>query len=472
MSLWDVAAAAGFAVGWADGGIDNRDRTREGHPWEPEIGQSYQGDMQKWYTMRPGKVIGDRQWPTAAQADNLFQERTNPDLLEPLLSVPSACEIDGPQTSFPSSLYYPAHAPACTGNTALFEHEAKYIDSFLKLNGGSRRAGFMSFLEPHNTQRSFPDQDKFLADMLRRYTATEGDDDAKMGNSAIFVWGDHGFHYTMEAMTTSGRSARKQPAGWLMLPKTWALEHPDMYSALVGNAASLVSHFDMHMTLRHLLTGRGGAPPPAKEKLGGEEGETHAFTLMKAEKGAAVQSLFAPFENPERSCADAGVGPDFCPCHVTVCSGDLASDEAVLGRLDLIAKKVNGRAAAANVTDVCKPLVAHATNATTFVQGSIGKKDPSCEKQELDDGKVSLTLFLEQTAWKTHWRVTVTATDKPGVIEDIGIVTAESQWGPMWETCLPFMLTKFGVKELADLIQEHPGAWGMRQTCFCEHLLA
>lgn len=461
--LWDIAAAAGFSVAWSDGGIDGREDTREGTPWTPHTAQSYYGDMQHWYSKRPGKVIGDWQFPTAAFADNLVvTARDNNTWLDPRRAAQYVCKVDGPQKMYPSSLYYPAVHPACPGNKAFYEHGLDYINSFLKLNRGKRRAGFMSFLEPHNTQRSYPGLDKGLKELVRRWT-TQGNGEA-MGKSAIFIWGDHGMHFTAESRTRSGRSARKQPAGWILLPKTWALKHPTMYRALVKNAANLVSHFDMHMTLRHLLTGSADPPPPDLDKLGGGKGETYAFKLANA---GNIQSILSPIVKPRRSCAELGVPTSYCPCHVLECPKDLMRKEKVEERLQLIAEKVNEMFAKVRLDDICAPLVVD--NGKRVFDQEIKARGASCEMQELTKGRVNLSLSLTQKEWKTKWRVSVNVNEE-GEVEQIGDLLAESLWSPKWSECLPFIFKKFNVKSEAEL-NEKTSAYKARQLCYCKHLL-
>jgi len=457
--LFDVAAAEGFAVSWFDEGIDNKDNTRNGNAWTVDHDQSYLGDMQFWYSQRPGRVIGDYAWPTAAQADNLMPKWNDKTLVEPVRSAPSMCEIKGPVESFPSSLYFPRHYPVCPGNVALYEHGIDYLDSFLKLNRGMRRAGFATFLESHITQAAFPSFDKEVAEKLRQWTS-EGSE-AAMGNSAMFVWGDHGFHYMTESTTSSGRSAHKQPAGWLLLPKAWAVTNPDMYSALIGNAASLVSHFDMHMTLRHILTGSKEVPVSNNEPL--EEKDVHVFNLVK-EKGV-TSLLSAPFTDANRTCTDAGVPTAFCPCHILECSKDLNENDAIAKRLEVFAQKVNDAFVKAEVDDICAPMVAG--NRDVLTEEEYGLKiEGGCEMTVGKDGKINLSISVVQKEWNWKWRVPVTISEK-GDPTVAGAFISQSQWGPHFEKCIPKFLKKFGLESKQDLLTK-TGVNSVKDFCYCE----
>jgi Protein of unknown function (DUF229) len=111
-------------------------------------------------------------------------------------------------------------------------------------------------------------------------------------NSMFVFFGDHGLHMGPFLQTGQGQMEYKMPALYITLPK-WVLEkYPDMKTHLTENQMRLTTHWDLHHTLKHLMTY-----------------PNRPFELIPAK-------TYSLFENiPNRSCQEAGIPSEFCVCN-------------------------------------------------------------------------------------------------------------------------------------------------------------
>jgi Protein of unknown function (DUF229) len=111
-------------------------------------------------------------------------------------------------------------------------------------------------------------------------------------NSMFIFFGDHGLHMGPFLQTGQGQIEYKLPALYITLPK-WVLKnYPDIDKYLTENQKKLATHWDLHHTLKHLMT----YPDRPQELI-----------------PVATYSLFSYI--PDRSCQTAGIPSEFCVCN-------------------------------------------------------------------------------------------------------------------------------------------------------------
>lgn len=141
--------------------------------------------------------------------------------------------------------------------------------------------------------RAMANLDADLAAHLLKLRASHGD------NTAILLVSDHGIHYgKYYDGARSGPREHSLPLFYALVPRKALAAHPDVDRALGINQKRLCSPFDVHATLRAVLS----YPQPP------ELPDWSRFSAV-----VRPRSLLA--EVPaERTCDEAGVPPDACPC--------------------------------------------------------------------------------------------------------------------------------------------------------------
>lgn len=103
--------------------------------------------------------------------------------------------------------------------------------------------------------------------------------------------------------------AHKFPLLAMLLPRWLEEAHPEAVAALRANEQHLVSAYDLHTTLHHLLHLGESRKPVAKQQAGwvaaGNVSDSVRWGVSLLEEVPAG-----------RSCDDAGVPPEFCQCHL------------------------------------------------------------------------------------------------------------------------------------------------------------
>lgn len=415
--VWDVAEDEGFVVASAENGINGAESIRAGRTEEQTSSESLWGDMPHWYAKRSNATIGTWRWPTAALGDILHVGRKPKN---PARRVKSACKFIG-RAKY-SLADGSGHFSCCAGNIAITKQKLDYINDFLIYNKAPRKAAFLSFDDPHYPGEHPLRLDSDLSESLRRWTTT-GDANQIM-DAAIVVWGDHGLHFSNEFETSGGRSAHRQPAAWVLLPKSLIKQNRAFYSALVSNAQSLTSHWDMHLTLLHLLTGK-----------------THP-NMTQAEGTTRGKSLF--LHNKPRDCEEAGIRPEFCPCYRNLSSSKMPARHEILGS---IAEHMNR--ATASHEERCMYLgpeqlrerdstVIHRiepTNAdmTEYNQPKHARDgyDSMNELQVI----LKLEVRVEEPDHEAIWTAVLTASENTGKVLDVSSLRAVSDWQSKWDVC-------------------------------------
>jgi hypothetical protein len=177
----------------------------------------------------------------------------------------------------------PAHA-------ALMKYELDFLRSYAPLP----RLSWSVYLEGHEPSfRAMANLDADLAAHLLRLRRAHGE------RTAILIVSDHGIHYgKYYDGARAGHQEHSLPLFYMLMPRRVLAAHPEVDRALWANQRRLVSPFDVHATLRALLS----YPQPP---------ELPDWSAVPS--GVRPRSLLA--EVPaERTCDEAGVPPGSCPC--------------------------------------------------------------------------------------------------------------------------------------------------------------
>jgi hypothetical protein len=130
----------------------------------------------------------------------------------------------------------------------------------------------------------------------------------QLDRTAIITVADHGMTMGLNYMyMREGRVAHKFPLLAMLLPRWLEEAHPAAVAALRANEQRLVSAYDLHTTLHHLLHLGESAQPTAQQYTSwvaaGNISESVRWGVSLLDEVPAG-----------RSCDDAGVPPEFCQC--------------------------------------------------------------------------------------------------------------------------------------------------------------
>uniref|UniRef100_A0A7S0IZ33 Sulfatase N-terminal domain-containing protein n=1 Tax=Calcidiscus leptoporus TaxID=127549 RepID=A0A7S0IZ33_9EUKA len=177
----------------------------------------------------------------------------------------------------------PAHAP-------LMHYERQFARNYAHV----RTLQWTIYLEGHEPSfRSMGQLDADLAAHLLRLRADHAE------RTAVLLLSDHGIHYgRYYDGAKAGPQEHTLPLFYALLPRSLLAQRPALKAALCMNQRRLVSPFDVHATLRHILV------YPDTPKL--PDWSIATYPLRP-------RSLLEPIP-AERTCVEAGVPPDVCPC--------------------------------------------------------------------------------------------------------------------------------------------------------------
>ncbi|XP_015929497.2 uncharacterized protein [Parasteatoda tepidariorum] len=118
-------------------------------------------------------------------------------------------------------------------------------------------------------------------------------DAGALNNTALIMFSDHGLRYGDIRNTYIGKLEERMPFMYIHLPKWYLQENPELKKNLAINQDRLITLFDIHATLKHLL---------------------HLNMTFPEKTDELGLSLFR--EIPEnRTCADANIKQHWCPCN-------------------------------------------------------------------------------------------------------------------------------------------------------------
>ena len=176
----------------------------------------------------------------------------------------------------------------CINSQPQFEVQLKYLKSFMKSYPGIRKFGFI-----------------FLSDLCHREPglvhAADGGllaffeslKNENLLNDTMFItMSDHGARFEVVRQSPQGKLEQRLPFLSLTFPPWFKRNYPEHIAALVKNTRMITSPFDVHATMKHLLS----------------------FPDKRLVDTAGIgASLFEPL--PEgRTCKDAGIPENYCPC--------------------------------------------------------------------------------------------------------------------------------------------------------------
>ena len=154
---------------------------------------------------------------------------------------------------------------------------------------------------------AYPDTPKFSLSILSDITHDEVDDLGvaedeilsfikemeQLGyleKTIMLIFGDHGPRFSRYRSTMHGKLEERLPFFSFSVPSWFQKEHPKLHENLLANSDILTSHFDIHATLKHILS----YPEAPSDKTVG-------------------QSLLTRL-NQSRTCEEIGVEAHWCPC--------------------------------------------------------------------------------------------------------------------------------------------------------------
>ena len=113
----------------------------------------------------------------------------------------------------------------------------------------------------------------------------------KLNSTIVLFFGDHGMREGDFRQTAQGSNEERLPFMSVTLPPRFQAEHPLKVRNLKRNSKVLTTPYDIHVTLKHLLS-----------------------LSEKPEKHVFGQSLFRNIEKRNRTCSEAGVPFNWCVC--------------------------------------------------------------------------------------------------------------------------------------------------------------
>lgn len=117
-----------------------------------------------------------------------------------------------------------------------------------------------------------------------------------LNNTIVIFFSDHGMRFGDIRKFFTGWLEERLPFLYFWLPESFKSKHPKLAENLRINSDRLISPFDVHITVKHIL------------KLSGEND-----VELEAEGCADCQSLFHQVSN-NRSCDDAAIPKNYCAC--------------------------------------------------------------------------------------------------------------------------------------------------------------
>ncbi|KRF84091.1 uncharacterized protein Dvir_GJ12972, isoform F [Drosophila virilis] len=185
--------------------------------------------------------------------------------------------------------------PHCVGFETEAEHVYNYAQEFAKRYRNDSFFGFFwTNTHSHSDISQTSSMDDYLRGYLQRLVAQ-----GTMEHSIVVFFSDHGLRFGPTRATWSGHLEERLPFLFIWLPPFVRQTHPEFVEALRQNRNRLTTPYDLHMTLKHILTlsGRSGS----LKSLGG------------AKDCPQCQSLLLPVPL-NRSCQDVAIEDHWCTC--------------------------------------------------------------------------------------------------------------------------------------------------------------
>ena len=180
-----------------------------------------------------------------------------------------------------------ARSRYCHGARPVHDMTLRYSESLLKAYPSRPSFSYsLISLLTHDDVNAISYADEDLTQLLRRL-----DQHSHLNNSIVIIFGDHGFRYSSFRATLQGKLEERLPFLSMTFPKWFPDKYPEVFSNLQHNAKMVTSPFDVHATLKHVLS-----YPEYPEGI------------------TTGQSLFKKIDPSSRTCAKAGIESHWCPC--------------------------------------------------------------------------------------------------------------------------------------------------------------
>ncbi|EDW33250.1 GL24702 [Drosophila persimilis] len=185
--------------------------------------------------------------------------------------------------------------PHCLGYETAAEHVYDYAMEFTRRFLNDTYFGFFwTNTHSHSDISQTSSMDAYMVRYLERLVRQ-----GTMDNSVVVFFSDHGVRFGPTRTTWSGHLEERLPAMFIWLPTHLRRAHPKIAEALRLNRNRLTTPYDLHMTLKHILTLSG--------RTNGLE------SLGSAPSCPQCQSVLWPVPE-QRSCTDVGIEDHWCTC--------------------------------------------------------------------------------------------------------------------------------------------------------------
>jgi hypothetical protein len=226
-----------------------------------------------------------------------------------------------------------ARSRLCFGQDDINDIDLNYTAEFVANHVDRRAFSITHMISCHeSTMRLAERLDVPLSTFFERTTQA-----GSLRDSAIVVMADHGSILSNYYMSPLGALEYKLPLATVLLPKWWTARYPQAAASLHSNIRRLVTPYDLHETLRHLLTYPG--PYEATTLAAFEEATAHTYgesvhsrifldgeALLSPTATSFSLSLLASTSPLSRTCTDAAIPAKWCACTEWV----EASEEAIV----------------------------------------------------------------------------------------------------------------------------------------------
>ena len=178
-------------------------------------------------------------------------------------------------------------AKFCVGAQKIHQLSFRYLTSFLE-SYGTRPKFALAVLSDltHGDENALSYADEDVLELLKRLEQT-----SHLNNSMVVIFGDHGYRFGKFREVLQGKLEERLPYLSITVPDWFSKKNSEFFKNLHHNAKVLTSPFDVHATLKHVIS------------------------FPEYPKGIKTgQSLFTRIEPANRTCANAGIAPHWCPC--------------------------------------------------------------------------------------------------------------------------------------------------------------
>lgn len=173
----------------------------------------------------------------------------------------------------------------CIKSTPQPQLHFDYVESFMKAYKNQPKIG-LSFLAEisHSNMNTLSPTEGFVLNFFKSIQ-----EKGYLNDTILITFSDHGMRFGEARATMQSRLEERLPFLSITLPEIVRQRFPQLSDNLKANRNKLLSPFDIHATLRHVLN----FPKNEPEKIG--------------------RSLFQSIPE-DRSCAACGIPVHYCPC--------------------------------------------------------------------------------------------------------------------------------------------------------------